>query len=117
MACLEGEYKIICVTSSQRALCKSSHLTFATAQDCQDRAQPCLYLIDLKPRGLTNLFKVTKWQNQELAAKALEDLLQNVAFARGVSHFRFLLVVFWDLSFPLDGFFLPFGSAVRHSES
>lgn len=108
MACFEGEYKIICVTSSQRALCKSSHLTFATTQDCQDRAQPCSYLIDLKPRGLTNLFKVTKWQNQELAAKALEDLLQNVAFARAVSHFRFLLVVFWDLSFPLDVFFFFF---------
>ena len=86
-------------------MCKSSHLIFATTQDCQDRAQPCLYLIDLKPRGLTNLFKVSKWQSQDLAAKALEDLLQNVTFARAVPHFRFLLVVSWHLSFLLDAFF------------
>ena len=71
-----------------------------------------MYLIDLKPRGLTNLFKVTKWQSQDLAAKALEDLLQNVAFARAVSHFRFLLVISWHLSFLLDVVFFPFGSAV-----
>lgn len=91
--------------------CKRLILSLQRLEAVRTELNLVLGLMDLRPERLTNLLKspsCDKWQNQYLAPKTLEDLLQNVAFALVVPHFKFLLVptvvllVSWHLSFPLD---------------